>query len=445
MGRSLKILLCSPLTLDKYYAGYSSKLKALLHKIFVKTSYHKSLSLEMLSAVTPPQHEVTILNTTYKNIDFSGDYDLVGIHCFTCTAPLAYKVADEFRKRGITVVLGGYHPSALPEEAKQHADAVVIGEAEEIWPRLLKDFEKGRLKPFYRQKKPVDPAHIPSQKFSSSKDFHPAVQATRGCPYQCEFCSQTIINSKKIFRARPIENVVEEIRSIPGNFFIFHDASLTIDPNYTKRLFKELIGVNKYFFCNGNVDVLSKDEELLHLAKEAGCVGWLVGFESLSQASLESVGKKTNKIDNYIKAVEKIHDHRMMVCGTFVFGFDGDTIEVFDRTREFVEISGIDVPDALILTPFPGTPLFKRLEREGRILTRDWSKYDHKHVVFKPKHMTPEELLSNTRELYEEFFSMWNMSKRIIKSIKLGYRPFISVLFSSLTMAATEMGVDITL
>ena len=439
----MKILLCSPLILDQYHGGYDNKIKAFFHNIFHKTSYSNSLALDMVAAVTPSEHEVEFLKTSIKNIDFDKDYDLVGIHCVTGDSPLAYKVADKFRQRNVKVVLGGYHPSALPEEAKKHADSVVIGEAEEIWPQLLNDFENGQMKSFYHQKTPIDAAKIPTQEFLHPESFSPSIQASRGCPYQCDFCSETIINSKKIFRPRPIDKVIDEIKSAPGKLFIFHDASLTIDPEFTKNLFREMIGLNKLFFCNGNADTLGEDDELLQLAKKAGCIGWLIGFESVSQESLKSVGKKTNKVENYIEAVKGIHDHQMMLCGTFVFGFDYDTKDVFSRTKEFVESSGIDVPDALILTPFPGTPLFNRLEKEGRILTRDWSRYDHKHVVFQPKHMTPEELLNNTRNLYKEFFSIRNMSKRILKSFKLGYHPFMSVFLPSLTMATVEMNVDI--
>ena len=439
----MKILLFSPLITDQYHIHYKNKLKAFLHSTVLRATYHKSLALEMLSAVTPKEHEVVIKKTNYDNAVLDEKYDLVGIHCVTGDSPFAYKVADRFRDCGVTVFLGGYHPSALPEEAKQHADAVVIGEAEETWPLLLKDFENGKLKSFYKQTNPIDGEKIPSQIETNHKDFFPAIQASRGCPYQCEFCSETIINCRKIFRPRPIKNVIEEIKLLPGKSFIFHDPSLTIDPEYAKNLFKKMMGLNKHFFCNGNVDTLCKDDKLLILARQAGCLGWLVGFESISKESLDSVKKKTNKIENYSNAVEKIHDNHMMVCGTFVFGFDGDTIDVFRKTKEFVEESGIDVPDALILTPFPGTPLYNRLEKEKRILTKDWTRYDHKHVVFQPKNMTPEELLENTYNLYKEFFTIGNSIKRTIKSINLDYYAFKCVLFSSLTMRNVEMNVDV--
>jgi len=406
-------------------------------------SYHKSISLEMLAAVTPPEHEVVIWKSSYEKVNYDEFFDIVGIRTTTTDSLFSYKVADEYRRRGVTVVLGGWHASAMPMEAKQHADSVVVGEGEEIWPRLLKDFQRGKLKSFYYQRKPVEPEKIPDVSSYHLKDFAPAIQASRGCPYQCEFCSETIVNSKKIFRPRPIEKVVKEIKAMPGSTFIFHDASLTINPEYTKNLFRAIIGLNKHFFCNGNADVLGKDEELLELAKEAGCVGWLIGFESISQESLKSVSKKTNKVEDYIKTVDKIHEYGMMISGSFVFGFDGDTIDVFDRTKEFVDNSGIDMPDAMILTPFPGTPLFYRLEKENRILTKDWSKYDHRHVVFRPKNMTPDELLENTQKLYDDFFSKKDVIKRTLKSIRLGYNPFISTLFQNITMSTMEMNVEI--
>lgn len=439
----MRILLYSPLLLDQYLKGYKNKLKALLHRVIMHGSYHKSLSLEMLAAVTPPEHEVVIRKSSYEKVDYNDFFDIVGIRTTTTDALFAYKVADEYRRRGVTVVIGGWHASAMPMEAKQHADSVVVGEGEISWPILLKDFQHGKLKSFYYQRKPVEPECIPNTALYSSKDFAPAIQASRGCPYQCEFCSETIVNFKKIFRPRPIENVIREIKSLPGNTFIFHDASLTINPEYTKNLFRAMIGLNKHFFCNGNMDVLGRDDELLELAKEAGCVGWLIGFESLSPESLKSAGKKTNEVGSYTKTIEKIHEHGMMVSASFVFGFDGDTLDIFDKTREFVDTSGIDMPDAMILTPFPGTPLFYRLEKENRLLTRDWSKYDHRHVVFKPKNMTPEDLLENTQELYNDFFSKRNIIKRVLKSIKLGYNPFISTIFQNLTMATMEMNVEL--
>jgi len=435
----MKILLLScHLIPDQFFSLYKSKSRAFLHMMVSKATYHRSLSLPILAAVTPKEHQIISQNIYNKNTELDEEYDIVGIECTTTNSNFAYKIADEFRQRGIAVVLGGWHPSALPYEAKQHANAVVIGEAEEIWPQLLKDFQNGKLKQFYWQKKPVDPDNIPVISFSSPSRFLPAVQATRGCPTQCEFCAETVMKFRKRFRARPLHKVIEEIKSIPSRYFIFHDASLTINPDYTKQLFRGIKGLNKKFFCNGNVDRLGQDDKLLELAKEAGCCGWLIGFESISQKTIDMLGKKTNKVDGYINTIKKIHDKGMMVSGSFIFGFDQDTSDVFDNTLEFVNNSEIDVPDAMTLTPFPGTPLYKRLKKEKRILTEDWSKYDHRQVVFKPKNMSPQDLFSNIKRVNKEFYSLPNISRRVINSIRRGHSYFLSTLAQNFTMATLE-------
>ncbi|HID26053.1 MAG TPA: B12-binding domain-containing radical SAM protein [Thermoplasmata archaeon] len=341
---------------------------------------------------------------------------------------------NEFRKRGVFVVLGGWHPSALPEEAKQHADSVVIGEAEETWPQLLKDLENKKTKPFYIPTRPVDPKLIPFP-FNVYPDGPIlGVQATRGCPFGCEFCAITNMRFRNVFRMRAVEDVVEEIKTLPGKTFNFHDNSLTINPTYTKQLLREMKGLDKKFYAFGNINVLGSDEELLKLASEAGCVGWLIGFESMSQESLDIVGKKTNVVQTYLDSVSKIHDYGMIILGSFVFGFDGDKKEVFDLTDDFVRKSEIDVPDAMILTPYPGTPLYDKLEREGRILTKNWSKYNFEHVVFKPKHMTPDELLENTKGLYRKWHGTPHFMKRVIKSFWLGGRAALETTMQNLYM-----------
>ncbi|MCX6667994.1 MAG: radical SAM protein [Euryarchaeota archaeon] len=385
----------------------------------------KPLTFMILAALTPEKHSVELIEGGLNDINFDEKYDLVGITCITKYAHAAYEVADEFRKRGVTVVLGGWHPSALPLEAKQHASSVVIGEAEEIWPQLLRDFENGKLQPFYEQARPVDPRIIPHPRtdiYPKGSEF--VVQATRGCPNRCEFCAASSTKFGALYRTRPIEDVVEEIKSLPNKGFFFHDNSLTVNPNYTKQLFREIRGLNKKFGAYGNIDVLGGDEEFLKLASEAGCICWEIGFESICQESIYGVGKKTNLVNKYISTVKKIHDHGMIVIGSFVFGFDTDTIDIFDKTIEFVNKSEIDVLPINILTPFPGTPLYNRLDSEGRIFTKDWSKYDLGTVVFQPKNMTPEELTNNTIKLYNNWYAASATLGRIIRSIKFGFYSF---------------------
>ena len=435
----MKILFICPQPKDLLLTTYEKKKTSLFHKIMLKlTSINKNMSLPILAAVTPREHTVMLQEGTFDEINFNIDCDIVGITYTTLDALCAYKIADEFKRRKITVILGGYHASALPDEAKQHADAVVIGEAEEIWPQILKDFERGKLKPFYKQDRPTDPRKIPIPLFEMyPKNASLGIQASRGCPMGCEFCSITNARFRNIFRPRPIEDVIEEISLNPQKNISFYDPSLTIDPSYTKALFKGIkdSGINKKFACYGNINILAKDDELLKLASEAGVIQWEIGFESIIQKSLNDIGKKSNRVKEYAKGIRKIHNYNMMILGDFVFGFDNDPPDIGDKTLEFVNDSDIDIPDVQILTPFPGTPLFNRLENEGRIITKDWSKYDFEHVVFKPKRMTVEELYENAKIFFKKSYKKTKILKRVIRGINLGYDTFVVVLFENLTMS----------
>ena len=381
-------------------------------------------------AMTPKKHNVKIINERYEKTDFDEQLDIVHINFTTSTTRRAYEIADEFKRRGVTVVLSGLHASALPDGAIKHADSVLLGPVETNWLKLLEDFEEKKLKPFYP---PVEnngePLRIPPADISlPGFVLTGAVEATRGCPYRCSFCRETNIPGGSNFLMRPVEDVVKEIESMPQKAFTFYDTSLTINPGYTKELFKKMRGLGKKFSCNGNVDVLANDLELVKLSKEAGCVSWLIGFESVSQKTLEAIGKKTNRVENYLKAVKNIHDNKMAVIGYFVLGFDTDDKNVFSETLETVEKIGVDSADFLVLTPFPGTPLYEKYVRENRVLTRRWEKYNMRNVVFKPKNMTPGELLIGVQKTHREFYSFNNVVKRTIKSIKLGFYPFFIVL-----------------
>jgi radical SAM superfamily enzyme YgiQ (UPF0313 family) len=255
-----------------------------------------------------------------------------------------------------------------------------------------------------------------------------ALEATRGCPYRCEFCPETNIPGGDIFYKRPIPEVIEEIKKIPQKTLMFYDTSLTIDPAYTKELFQNMKRLRKRFFCNGNADALAKDEDLVRLSKEAGCVAWLIGFESISQDTLDSVGKKTNKVIDYAQAIKNIHKHHMVVIGDFIFGFDTDTKNVFEQTLKAVKELNIDVADFSILTPFPGTPLFYKLESQSRILTKDWTLFNMGHAVFRPFHMSPAELENGVRGVYNEFYGKAYTLRRITRGVRLGLYPFFVIV-----------------
>ena len=376
-----------------------------------------SLTLPMVAAVTPKGHEVRIVNENYEKLDMSEDYDLVGISVLTITAYRAYELADIYREKGAKVVLGGYHVSALPQEAKEHADAVVIGEAENLWPEVVRDAEKNKLKPFYVSNEKPDPAKFPHPRRDLYYNFlSGAIQATRGCPVGCDFCPTSRLLGKKL-RKRPIKDVIEEMKRIPNKVIIFRDASLTIDPDYSKALFKAMRGLGKKWIANGNINVLCRDDDFLKLAREAGCIQWFVGFESISKETLRKIHKLTNVniVDKYGECVRKIQKYGMGVCGGIIFGFDEDTPDVFEESYKAIQEWGVDAMEFNILTPYPGTAIYERFEREGRILTKDWSKYSQAHVVFKPKNMTPEELQEGYAWITKKFYSLYETLKRIMR------------------------------
>ena len=419
----MRILFIEPRTMNN--SAYDKKLSN-------RFNIYPPLALAQLAGMTPEKHKVEAIFERYQNVDFEWDGDVVGLSCLTSVAPRAYEIADRFRKKGTTVVLGGWHPSALPMEAKQHADAVVIGEAEIIWPRLLNDLEKNELKPFYKNETPVDLSCIKSadREINQGISFVAGIQASRGCPMGCEFCGVTNSPDGRIFRKRSVENVVEEIKTIRQKHLYFYDPSMTINPDYAKQLFRAMRDLNKKFVCFGNVDVLGRDDELLKLASEAGCENWFVGFESISQETINKLNKKSNKVENYASSIKKIHEYGMTVIGAFIFGFDTDTKDVFDNTAEMIYDLSIDIAEFTILTPYPGTPLFDRLDKEGRILTKDWSKYTEKdNVVFMPKNMTPEDLLDGTLRVKKKINSLSGISRRLLHNKNFSFHNILGNLF----------------
>jgi radical SAM superfamily enzyme YgiQ (UPF0313 family) len=377
------------------------------------------ITLPHLASITPSKYEVEIVNENYSNIDFNSDCDVVGITSYTMTAPRVYEIADEFIRRGKKVVLGGYHVTALPEEAKQHADSIVLSWAEASWPQLLDDVEKNKLKPFYGPNENYSVENIPPLRrdLIHHDPMLGAVQTSRGCSNKCEFCAIGSFCQHGI-KQRPIKDVIRDIESMQNKQFIFHDPHLTVNRKYAKELFNEIIKnkIKKYWVANGTTNVLNAvDDDFLNLARKSGCVEWFIGFESVSQEALDGIKKTHNKVEDFKKLVKRLHDHGMSVQGGIIFGFDEDKPDIFDLTLERLHEFEIDVLEINILTPYPGTPLFDRLNKEGRILTKDWSKYNQVEVVYQPKHMTVKELFEGTSKIAKEFYSHYNIIRRNMK------------------------------
>ncbi len=382
----------------------------------IKSYWFARLSLTTIAALTPTDIEVAITDENVESIDFDEDVDLVGLTAMTMHAMRAYEIADRFRKRGITVVMGGLHASSLPHEAKEHVDAVVIGEAEHVWGDLLKDFQKGQLKPFYK-----------SDHFCSlQKQPHPrldllnknnywtinCIQATRGCPFSCDFCSVAQFFGNT-YRYRPVDEVIEEIKALPPGYCAFVDDNIMGKPSYAKELFEKLTPLKRKWTSQGSI-TMANDSTLLKMAVESGCYALFVGIESLTQDNLSSMNKSINNVARYEDAIKKIRDHGIMVIGSFIFGFDHDDDAVFERTVRFCEKNKIDLPIFFILTPVPGTRLFKRMEEDGRILHKDWSKYNGSNVVFKPKLLSEQTLFNGYNWAFQESYSHHSIAKRIL-------------------------------
>lgn len=373
------------------------------------------LSSLYVAAALPPGVKVTIVDEEIEPIDFDADVDLVGISFMTFNAPRAYEIADRFRARGKAVVVGGYHPSLLPDEAQRHADCVCVGEAEGTVLQLIEDFRRGELKPRYTSG-PVSLAglRIPDRSLIRGARYAPvdAVQATRGCPNTCSFCSITSFFHHR-FRTRPVDEVIAELRTL-GRHLLFMDDNLTANRAYALRLFRRMAPLGKTWFSQCSVRI-AYDDELLAAAAESGCRGLFIGLESLSQENLASWTKRTNKASDYEWAIRRIHEHGIGVVPGIVLGYDGDTTASFDETLEFLLRTNVDALQATILTPFPGTPLFDEMEAQGRIFDRDWSHYDFRHVVFEPKRMSAAELQAGHDHVLSKFYSWKNSARRFAR------------------------------
>lgn len=355
------------------------------------------LGLTLLAAQFPKHYEVRIINEAIEEVDFDAEVDLVGITALTCVARRAYEVADRFRSRGIKVILGGVHPSLLPEEAKEHADTVFIGEAEGVLDLLVRDFEEGMLKPFYKNRQwsdlhamPIARRDLLSNRYSP---FFKAIETTRGCPHHCEFCSVPTINGRR-YRTRPLEEVDQELSSIirkKGEYLFLADDNVMAREDYASGLF-EVFKRHRVKWMGFSTVQIARKEALLKKAHESGCVSLFIGFESLLQENLNGVSKRFVHVDELSEMIRTIQKHGVGIHGSFIFGFDGDSPIVFKKTVEFVQKNRIELPTFSILTPFPGTPLRQRLEVEGRIIDDDWSHYDMSHAVFTPKGMTAAQL-----------------------------------------------------
>ena len=395
------------------------------------------LSSLSVAAAMPPEVDVRILDEDIEPIDFEAKADLVGISCMTYNAPRAYEIADAYRARRIPVILGGYHPTLLPQEAIEHADSVCIGDAEPVAQQIFEDLALGGLKPTYTAPPaPLTGLRRPRRDLIRRRDYIPldALQATRGCDRSCAFCSVAAFH-RSHFRARPVEDVIDEMAGLGRNILLLDD-SLTCNRDYAAELFSAMIPLRKRWFSQSSV-TMAFDPELLNLAVLSGCKGLFIGFESLSERSLRTWNKRVNLERDYIQAVLNLHARGIAVFAGFVFGGDDERPDIFPRTLAFLLEANVESLQATRLTPFPGTPLFREFERGGRILDHDWRHYDFGSVVFEPKHMSRRTLNEGVAWVQRGFFSrraifgrVWRdlhmlgpeATLRAVMPLNLGYR-----------------------
>lgn len=387
------------------------------HGSFGKHVLTPTLALTSIAGATPPGWEVRYWDENLlQGLPPSEPIpEVVGITVHLTFARRAYALARWYRERGSKVVLGGLHAQSTPEEVAPHADALAIGDGVQLWPRILRDVEQGRLAPRYAAGYETSYASEPSPR----RDLLPrrsfltttSLIATRGCHNRCGFCYLSTEGLRMPYRMRRVEDIRNQFAADHQPYAVFIDNNLGSKPDYLRDLCQAMRPLGKIWSAAVTLDV-SDDPSLIREMALSGCTGVFIGFESLSDDNLAHARKRTPRTDDYARRVRLFHDHGIQVNGSFVLGFDGDRKDVFALTAEWIEANRMECATFHILTPYPGTPLFRQMEAEGRLLHRDWDLYDTAHVVFRPKHMSPEELLLGYDWIYRRLFSHGSIWRR---------------------------------
>ncbi len=388
----------------------------------------KPLGLLILAQLTPLEWKVEVIDENLGPVDYvrMPRPDLVGVTAFTSQAPRAYQIATYFRELHVPVVMGGIHASMCPNEALRYVDAVVTGEAELKWPKVLEDVQAGKLESIYEGGL-IQVENVPAARHElfAGRYYFGSIQTTRGCPLNCSFCSVTAFNGGK-FRHRPVENVIKELRQIKEKIILFVDDNLigtrSDHISNTKELFRAMIreGLTKPWICQATIN-FADDDELLNLAQKAGCMGVFIGFESPTVEGLVAVHKRFNirRDQDFRDVVQRIQRHGILVAGSFIMGIDTDQRGISDITARACDEYGVDMANVLILTPLPGTALYTDLEQQGRILAtnypEDWKYYTLAHPVFKFKNFTWEELTAETNRFNDLFYSYPKILRRVLR------------------------------
>jgi radical SAM superfamily enzyme YgiQ (UPF0313 family) len=384
---------------------------------YIRTWQMEPLAPAVLAGLTPPDVEVRFYDDRTETIPFDEPTDLVALSVETYTAKRSYQIASEFRRRGVPVVMGGFHPSLVPEEVSEYADSIVIGEAERLWPTVVDDFRNGRLRPVYRQSgRPPLTGLRPDRSIFAGKRYLPVglVEAGRGCHFRCEFCAIQSYFSNTQTR-RPVDEIVDEVRRIKKPLIFFVDDNITSNMDQAKEFFRALIPLKIRWVSQASINA-AHDEEFLRLIKASGCQGLLIGFESLDPDTLRRMRKSFNMMrGGYEQALANLRRHQIRLYVTFILGYDDDHGDTLERTLAFAERHKFYIVAFNHLTPFPGTPLYDRLRSEGRLLYDRWwldPGYRYGMVPFAPRGMTAEDVERRCIEARQRFYSFSSILRR---------------------------------
>ena len=370
--------------------------------------------LAVAAGIPRDRYEVVLTDENIESIDFDLKADLVGLSAMTSYVNRGYEIADAFRARGVPVVMGGVHPSFMPQEALKHCDAVVIGEAELVLDRLLDDLERGALRGTYRADRlhPMEGLAMPRYDLLKKNRYvnRTFVQTSRGCHQGCTFCAEPLMNGLK-FRYRPVAEVIREIENCGSRMISINDADFFGTAERPKEVMRALKG-RGITWQAGVTSKLAQDDRMLELAAASGCTLLSIGFESISRATLTSVHKHVNRPETFAALVEKVHSYGIMVFGLFMFGFDGDDIDTFQDTARFNIDANYDAVAYSVLTPYPGTLTWYEMKKANRIVSFDWEKYDQANVVYRPEKMSGEELRLGHIGAYKTFYAPSSIARR---------------------------------
>lgn len=375
------------------------------------------LNLAIIAGLTPENWEVTIIDENVEDLDFTLCFDLVGISTMTANSGRAYQIALEFKKNQVPVVIGGAHASVCPDEVLKYADCVVVGDAEPIWATLLSDFENRKLKPIYQSdlNSMICSFGKPRRELLKKEAYLSinTIQTSKGCPFKCSFCSIASRFEGK-YGVKAINDVINEVGELNDKdmpiFFV--DDNFLVNRKRSREILHALKDLNIKWWSQADITIM-KDRELLDLMRESGCIKVVVGFETISDGSLETINKFQNNLDNYVEFIKTLHSHGILVNTSFAFGTEFDNQDVFKQTYNFLIDNEVIFATFNILTPLPGTTLYKQLLSEDRILDLNWNNYDMGHPVFQPRNITTAELKAGYDWICEEFYSFQEISKRI--------------------------------